>query len=181
MPGRSVDDMTKYFPRRLLLVPFQLPLLAHRFRFTTSLRHHLQAPKVAFDFDGKASSHESAASSHQPRPLLSCCLMTFMQLHSAAMCRRCHQRHATCECVCASVSEYTYVGHWALHTSASCSLMCTPLHPLFPTFPVSLLFIFVVAFPSSFCAFHCRFYHFLLACFSDFWNFQFVQKFLDAL
>lgn len=134
MPGRSVDDMTKYFPRRLLLVPFQLPLLVHRFRFTTSLRHHLQAPKVAFDFDGKASSHESAAGSHQPRPLLSCCLMTFMQLHSAAMCRRCHQRHATCECVCASVSvsEYTYVGHWAQHTSASCSLMCTPFHSLSP-------------------------------------------------
>lgn len=174
MPGRSVDDMTKYFPRRILFVPFHLPFLVHRFRFTTSLRHHLQAPKVAFDFDGKASSLQPAAT-----PTF---VLLPYDLYAIAFCgnvssmspETCHMR------VC--VSKCTYVGHWALHTSASCSLMCTlPLTLLSSSCSVSLFYIFVVAFPSSFCAFHCRFYHFLLACFSDFWNFQFVQKFLDAL
>lgn len=117
LPGRSVDDMTKYFPRRILFVPFHLPFLVHRFRFTTSLRHHLQAPKVAFDFDGKASSLQPAAT-----PTF---VLLPYDLYAIAFCGNVSSMSPeTCMWhVC--VSKCTYVGQWALHTSAT-ALWCAP-------------------------------------------------------
>lgn len=182
LPGRSVDDMTKYFPRRLCSSPSLRPLPspshaplasicgASRRRFTTSLRHHLQAPKVAFDFDGEASSH-------RPRPLVPCCLMTFMQLHSAAMCRRCQQRdmpHA-CVCVCVCESECVYV--WQLGTAHYCK------HPAVVHSP-SLSLSLALSTPTSCCSSSLSFIAFSLFLFRiSLWILSFstrmLQRFLE--